>query len=432
MELSSIDQNICGQWSERDRNAYNRLPFYLMEAQAQNRKRFNTWADLFPKTLNWKANQGDTMRTVIAEPTPIMRQTAFPELLSSLPLTDVITYNERKVDTQLRHHDFVSPAFFFEPQFVDFLRHIDRNVENIDQQITIFEDMFYRLNVFSNAPYIYIAGHGLVTAPTAQMNRTFDAANSKTTAWMQAMATLLMGAQPGYLSFEVLFKALNAFEQQVSATPFSGSGIPAGMSKPLNQKFAAVLSGEAWNNFIDDPWMLGNRPLNMNIVTEGFMGDLWGRLTCKIERFPWRWKLDGDLSPTFPAPENWEVNPDAVNYGQTVPNPDYANTETSQLELAFLVGGPSFDIINIGPPPPEFTRTLSTGDAVKMNWNGKAYLNRQFPTYCKNSDGETVQDINSFGRYIRAQATAVLGIRATTSRNVLPILFKRRVSLSNP
>ena len=417
-------------YPELSRDTYNRLPFYLMEAQAQNRKRFTTWAKLFPK-INWKPNMGDTMRTVVSEPTPVLRQTAFPELLRTLPKTDIVSYRERKVDALLHHQDFVSPAFYFEPEFIDFLRHIDTNIENIDQQIAIFEDMYYRLNVFSAAPYVWVAGQGLQVAPTVQMNDDLDATNSKTTAWMQSMAVLLSGSQKGYLSFEELFKAMNAFEQQVGATPYTGTGLSAGDSKALNQKFLLVLSGEAWNNFIDDPWLLQNRPLNMNIVTENFMGDLWGRLTCKIERFPWRWKLDANLSPTFPAPENWEVNPDQENYGQTVPNPEYAKiADGCQDEIAFLIGGPSYDIIDVGPPPPEFTRSLSTGDAVKMNWNGKAYLNRLFPTYCKNSEGETVQDINSFGRYVRAQATTAVGIRATCARNVMPILFKRRVDLT--
>ena len=71
--------------------------------------------------------------------------------------------------------------------------------------------------------------------------------------------------------------------------------MPGADSSPLNQKYCLVTSGEAWNNFVDDPWIKENRPLNMNIVTDGFKGDLWGRIRTKLERYSLRFGIDNDF-----------------------------------------------------------------------------------------------------------------------------------------
>ncbi len=431
MEIPSIDQNICGAWTEQQIDLYNKLPFYLLEGQTQYRKYWETWSKVLNGRVSWKPNMGDTMRTVVAEPTPVMRQTAFPNLLREIPKTDIISYLERKLDSKPRWQDFVSPNFYFLPEFQDFLKHIKKTQENLDRQMMIFEDVFYRGQAFYKAPYVYVVGVGLVAAPTADGNDTFDATGSKTAAWLQnEVFAPLSGVAPGNLSFQELFKVLNAFEQEVGGTPYEGNGMPQADSNPLREKFCFVTSGETWNNFVDDPWLKENRPLNMNIVTETFKGDLWGRITCKLERYPMRFTLDGSFLGTLPDPETTELNPDREDYGRTLPNPSYARPSISQVEVGFLIGGPNYDIIDPAPPPAEFTRDIDIGDVSKMNWNGKSYLNRNFLTRCTNAANEEVTDSNSFGRYIRLQGTKWVGSRATNAFNVLPVFFKRRIGVN--
>jgi hypothetical protein len=428
MDLPAIDQNICGAWTEQQLTFYNALPFYFMEGQAQYRKRWPTWSKILSGKVAWKPQMGDTMRTVVAEPTPILRQQAFPNLLNVSPLTDVVNYRERKLDSKPRWQDFVSPHFNFYPEFTDFMRHIDRTLENITKQISQFEEVFIRTNMFHRSPYIYVAGVGLVDAPTGEGNAA--GTSGKTTAWLQAQMAALAGTADGYLTLETLFKALNEFEQTVGATPFDGSGTPGGDSSPLNERFCLVQSAESWNNFVNDPWTKENRPLNMNIVTDSFKGDLFGRIRSKLESTPMRYALDVDFSPSLPNPELIELNTDREDYQRTKPNPAYAKVVNAPVEVAFLVGGPNYDGIEVGPPPSEFTRDLSQGDAIKMSWNGKPYMNKNFLVPCLNGDGSVQYDANSFGRFLRLQATATVGVRAVNPQNILPIIFKRRVGIT--
>lgn len=424
MQMPSVDQAVCGSWNEQQVALYNKLPFYLMAAEADYRKHWT----VFDKLLNpvaWKPNMGDTMRRVMAEPTPVQRQEAYPVLLSQAPKTDIVTYFERTSDAKVRWQDFISPHFSFLPEFQDFMKHIDRCQENINRQVTIFEDIFYRTMLFHHAPYVYVAGVGLVDAPTG--DPASDGTGGKTDAWVQAQVTSLMAANPGILSFQELFKALNAFEQEVGASPFEGTGTPKGDSNPLNERYCLVQSAESWNNFVDDPWLKENRPLNMNIVSDAYRGDLFGRIKSRLERFPIRYSIDNDAVVTRPNPEVTELNSDREDYNRTKPNPAYAKPSQAQVEVAFLIGGNAADFIQVGPPPSEFTRQLDQGAATKMSWNGKSYLTKDFLVPCGlDADDNRIFEANSFGRYLRIQASLSLGISMINMQNVLPIIYKRK------
>jgi len=427
MQLPALDQSVCASWTQQQNDFYNALPFYFMEGQAQHRKYWETWSKLATGKVSWKPNMGSTMRTVVNEPTPIIRQQAFPNALNVAPKTDVVNYRERKFDSAPRWQDFVSPHFNWYPEFTDFMKHIDETLKNITKQIIVFNETFIRTNMFHRAPYVYICGVGLVVAPTGEGNSAGTA--GKTNAWLQAQFSALSGSQSKYLTFAELFKALNFFEQTIGGTPFDGPGTPGQESNPLNERFCLVQSAESWNQFVDDPWTKENRPLNMNIVTDGFKGDLFGRIRSKLEAKPLRFKVDANFVPTLPDPETMEANTDREDYGRTKPNPDYSDPAASPIEVSFLVGGPNFDTIELGPPPSEFIRDLPQGQGIKMNWNGKPYLNKNFLVPCMN--GSTLEyEANSFGRYLRLQATANVGVRATNPQNVLPIIHARKVGIT--
>jgi len=438
MQIPAIDQNVCGQWTEQDQNFYNKLPAWFVAAETQYRKYFSCWPKVLTGRFPWKQNVGDIITSIIPEPTPVLRQIPTPRnIADGLPLTDVINYRERTAQTQPAWQDFMSPTFYFKPEFSDFMSHVDRTKNNIMDQIVVFEDQYYRTQVFAKSPYMWIAGVGLVDAPTAQLNSTMDAANSKNTAWLQAQIATLMGTDTGLLSFEEIFKILNAAEQEIGMTPYEGSTNPKnGAPTPLSEKYCLVISPENWNNFINDPWVKENRPLNMNIVTDGFRGDIFGRATCKIEKYPLRMQIDANYSPTFAAPEVTELNSAREDYNRTKPNPLYSKiaisgetgaTGGSPIGVAFLVGGPNCDIMDVGPPPSAFTKTLPA--AIEMNWNGKVFMNKNIAIPCKTTGGDTFIDVNSFGRYLRLQATSSVGVRPLNPQNILPILYKRRVGV---
>lgn len=428
MQIPSINQNLCGDWTEEQVGLYNKLPFYLMEAESKHRKKWITYKPLLG-TINWKANSGAVMRRVMPEPTPIMRQEAYPRLISQEPLTDVISYRERTSDTQLAWQDFESPHTSFLPEFQDFMRHIQKRIENINMQMTHFEDTFYRTMLLHYAPFVYICGVGLVAAPAGTPSP--DGSTGKSNAWLQAqIAAMLSSGQPGNLSFANLWLAMNAGITEVGMTPYEGNGKPSGDSNPLNEKYCLIAGEQEWNNFTNDPWVKENRPLSMDIVTGAFRGDFFGRIRQKIERWPLYYAVDEEYSPSLPVPELTEEDPDRPDYGMTKPNPTYAKPANSPIGIAFLFGNSPADAVNPGPPPPEFTRDLDQGAAIKMNWNGKTYLTKNFLIPCADANGTRVYKTNSHGRYIKAQGTLNLAISLINVRNVLPIIFKRQVGVT--
>lgn len=428
MQMPAVDQVVCGSWNEQQVDLYNKMPFFMMEAQADYRKHWTVYDKLL-NSVPWKPNMGDTMRRVMSEPTPVGRQEAYPQVLANNPKTDVITYFERKTDAKIRWQDFISPHFSFLPEFQDFLKHIKENQTNIDRQITIFEDIFYRTMLFHWAPYVYIVGYGLVEAPVGDPSA--DGSTGKTTAFLQDCIAKLSASGPGYLTFEELFKALNAFEQEVGATPFEGTGKPGGDSAPLNEKYCLVQSPESWNNFVSDPWVKENRPLSMDIVTGPFKGDLFGRIRSKMERFPLRYAITDDYVPSQKVPEVTELNPNRPDFNRTKPNPLYARPSNSPIEVGALMGGNCADYIKVGPPPSEFVRNMDQGAATSMTWNGQSYATKDFLVPCKDDDGNTQIEANSFGRYMRIQASLSLGISLVNMQNFMPIIFKRRVGITS-
>ena len=422
--MPSINQNICGSWNEQQTDLYNKMPFYLMEAQSQYRKQWEVYSKLLTP-VSWKPNMGPIMRRVMAEPQPLLRQEATPQLISQDPLTDISTYRERTADAKLRWQDFVSPHFPFLPEFQDFLKHITECQKNLDRQITLFEDIFYRSMLYHHAPYVYVCGYGLIEAPIG--DPASDGTGGKSDAWLQWVMSDLVGAQPGELTFEELWNVFNAAESDIGMTPFEGTGKPGADSSPLNEKYCMVQSGESWNNWFNDPWVKENRPLNMNIVTDAFKGDIFGRIRSRIERFPLRYAVAEDYSVQRYAPEEIELNPDRLDqYQRTRPKKEYSYTDISQVEVGMFMGGSCADYIQVGPPPSEFTKDVDSSVGAKMNWNGKSETTKNFLIPCKDSNGNTVYQANSFGRYLRIQANLALGISLINTQNVLPVIYKRK------
>ena len=102
MQLPAIDQNICGSWTQQNVDFYNRLPYYFQKGQAECRKQWATFSKLVNK-VPWEPNMGDTMKRVMIEPSPVLRQDAFPNLLSQTPKTDIINVRERVALNALKH-----------------------------------------------------------------------------------------------------------------------------------------------------------------------------------------------------------------------------------------------------------------------------------------------------------------------------------------
>lgn len=421
--LPSIDQNLNGVWSEEDQNKYAKLPYYFEKMDAEMRGRYSVWEKLLTDRIQWTPNMANTIRAVMVEKTPVIRQEARPNTIQVAPMRDIFNVNERTVDAVLYWHQFVSPHMRFLPAFQDFMKgNLIPTRKNIEEQIRIYSDMFYRTYIWDYSPYVYVVGYGLVSAP---VGRNSDGTSKKTTAWLASMIQNLPA--DGYVTFRELFKIANVADDEIGMTPYEGTGQPGGDSQPLNERFCFVTSSQVWNNFVDDPWLKENRPLNMNIVNEAYKGDFFGKIRCKLEKYPLRYAVDANFVPSLPQPETVDKETTSAEFNRTRPGTSYSKAGGAPIEVGWYVGGKSYKIIDSGPPPEFFAGGTSDPQKLAgMQWNGQVYGNKNFLVPSLDAAGNIVMDTNSWGHFLRFQAEKTFGIINPNAQNLLPVIHRRR------
>lgn len=431
VQLPAINQNVCMGWNEAQRDLYHHMPFYLAEMQVNHRKKWSTWPKLCGK-IPWQPNMGEVMKAVRKEPSPVIRQHAFPRELSAAATKDIMDVRETSNITTVKHHKFESPIFQFYPSFRDFMKnHVEVHSKDILEKQQVFEDMFLRSSVFNYAPFVFLpdAAAGILTLAPSEPGTDDGAGGSatgKTAAWLQANLPLI--GNPGNLSLTTINLMSTIMANDLGIPQYSGSNNNNDVSgQGLGEKFILITSAEAYNQFFFDPWMLAHKNCYLDVVTDGFKGNLWGQVTCKLERYPMRIAADG----SFPAPETrvvgaaHEHDENAAapyNVGETIPNPTYTS---APYEVAFLCGESGYDAVTVGPPPKVFAGNGMPDGFGKMQWNGEIILTKNFLIPCVDAAGVTVYETNAYGEFIRFISHATYGIMPKQRRNFIPIIFKR-------
>ena len=419
--MPEINEQACQEWTEQDRDMYYQLPSFVQQTQRKYFETWNSWGKVFTGTIPWKPNMGKTMQILMTEPSPHIRQHAIPSLVWDQPTVDVININESLETCYIYRKRFKSRKFDWEPSFVDFMsNHIAPTTQDMTKKQDRYNDLFLRSFAFYLSPNVFIFDHtvagssGLVQAPIAYGNEAGNAANSKTAVWLGARAAEI--GQPGGISMLGLAKLSQIMSGSLRVPAFSGSNKPVA-NAGLDQTYVAKISAEAWDQFTFDPWLLQNKSIDLNIVTDRFKGKLWGKVVCDIEDLPLRMLRDG----TFPAPETVEMNPDAYNYGRKAINPTY---DTAPYEWGFMLGAEAYKKITIGPPPAPFS-SASEG-AAGMNWNGKIRISKKFINKCVDDEGNTISELNEeWGEKLQLLSQIVCGAAPITRENLVPFLFRR-------
>jgi hypothetical protein len=407
-------------WTEVDKSLYNQLPIYLAKRQVEYIQVWDTWTKLL-KPQPWSPNMGNIMKGVNKVRSPILRGQALPNAITSLPKKDVIEPRETSEQVQLYRQDFESNVFQFLPSFQDFLTdHIDATSDDINEKVMVFKDLFYRTAIFHGSPKLWVCGKPTGTELTGvDYWRSPTIALSKTQAMLQALIAQTTGA----LTLETIKKLATVAYNDEAITPFSGKVLPDGSDgSGLNQKYCLYIGTEVWDSFTDTgSYLLNNRALNLDVVTSGFTGSLFGRFTCKFERFEMRIAADG----TIPAPETTQENNNEYNFGDRVMNPAYV---AAPIGVAFLVGMDAYKAVTIGAPPKYFSDGGS-GMTMKqfqgMDWNGRVNMTRNVLVPSLDQNNKVVLDTNKRGEYLQLIADVALGILPNQRRNIIPILYRR-------
>ena len=318
------------------------------------------------------------------------------------------------------------PKFRFYSSFMDFMKgQLVPTRKTIEEQITWFKETFYRTYMWDYSPFVYVVGRGLVAAP---VGRDANGNSLKTTAWIQSI--LQDSSPPDYLTYASVFDILSAAMEERGMEPYEGDVVPGDSGMSLGEKYCLVCSREAYMRFVNDQWVKENRMLTLDIVNSKFKPTPFGMVMARMEKYPLRWKTstaDNYQTVTEPAPETIVTDANSSEYNRTLPNPDYAKIANSPYEIAWFVGkNGGYRRIGVGAPPEFFAG--STTDPAKiagMEWNGRVYATKNFPIQCTDAAGQTQLDLNSFGEYLRWQASLVLGCVAVNPQNVLPIIMKR-------
>lgn len=419
--MNTIDMPRAARlWTEVERTLYNQLPIYLAKRQVEYIKYHDIWTKLL-KPQKWTPNMGNTMRGVNKVPSPILRGQVLPNQITQLPKKDVIEVRETKEDVSLYRHDFESNVFQFLPSFQDFLTdHVDAHSDQIDEKIVAFKDLFYRTAIFHGAPYIWVCSpnDGLKELRSAPIWNSPTIALSKNAAYLQTIIAKIGGT----LTLENLKKLGTAMYTDLGVVPYSGSVLPDSTNgEGLRQKYCCVMGTEVWDGFTDEnTYLTRNRKIDLDIVTDGFTGSLFGKWTTKHERYEMRIAADG----TIPAPETVEEGDNAHDKGDTVPNPTYVD---APFAVAFGVGADAYKAVQVGAPPKYFAD--SSGMTMKqfngMDWNGKVLSTRDVLVPSLDQDNLEVLDTNKRGEYMQLIADIVMGILPNRRRNIVPIIYLR-------
>jgi len=477
---SSVEANAVNNAANSDPDKtggnFKKLSFYLAKNEVALYPKWNVYDQLFG-SIEWQPNMGSTLTGTTPTPSPVTRTTFMPETLDKFPKKDQYTVGEYTEDASLGMHRFESNRFRFLSNFESFWRdHLSYAQADIVRQIQCANNIFIRTLMYYQAPDAYVAGQGLSSqinhdtsiqkaALTQTQIRAIENGSDSTSdtdsatgtgggeEFRQDCAVGTGGAASadgnvpaGVLSLKEIFKAMLVLQEDVAAPTFDRIYNVPKQSEMVKGKYVLICSTEAWASLLWDSNLRTNNttsgaatqlaPANMNLLQDGFAGDLFGKVTAKFDQYPMRFDHNGD----WVVPQKYDSAT-----GKVVPNPAYTAIGTglgtdnndgslndsgnASYEVAFLVGADAFKTIQVGPPPKEFaSKNMSAKKFYSMKWNGEVHLTDQFlvPTSGTAISATPGTELNVYGDYLKFISQATFGGIPGDARYCLPIIFKRQ------
>jgi len=153
--------DVFGNAVIEDIHRFNQLPFYLVRNEV---KQFPIWSvfDQLYGEIDWQTNQGETMRGVTPQRSPVGRSFFFPLPITTVSNKDIYQVTESQENAIIYAHDYESFQFNFNPSFAAFWRnYLQFANKDIVEKIAISNNQFIETQMWFNSTYVYLAGTGL-------------------------------------------------------------------------------------------------------------------------------------------------------------------------------------------------------------------------------------------------------------------------------
>lgn len=427
---SYYDQpSVFGNAVVEDVNRFNQLPFYFVKNEVTQ---FPVWNELdqLYGTVDWQTNQGNTMKGVTPQRSPVGRSFFFPNDITQVAKKDIHQVTESTETATIKVHKHESFQFNFIPSFVAFWeRYLQFANKDIVEKIAISNNQFIETNMWFNAINVYLCGTGLVGgAPTTMGNVAGTVAGSKTNGWLVALTTGT-GGNTGVLQnlrLRDVYRAIMNLQEDLAAPSFQGVRNMPRDNEGVKGKYVLLTSSEQWMNFTYDPDVGTLKNLNLDLLFNDFKGSLFGTLTVKIKKYPIRFSLtdikDGGGNVMWAAGSPIDPEIFDVTDGKWKPNPYYTSLVSAGFEISWMLGDSYARTIKVGPPPKEFaTSNMSASKFYALKWNGEVRLTDQ--VLITNPDGTI--ELNVYGENLKFISKMTHGYLVGERRNAFPMVFRR-------
>ena len=420
---------IFGNAVVEDVDRFNKLPFYLVINQVEQYPTWNELDQLYGK-INWITNEGNTMKGVTPQRSPVGRSFFFPNPIATVSNKDVYQVTESVEQAVVYKHRFESFTFNFLPSFNAFWEtYIQFANRDIVEKIAIANNQFIETQMWFNSPNYYLCGNGIqLGAPVGPGNAAGNAANSKTANWL--IATVQgQGGNAGVLSnmrLRDVYRALINLQNDFGAPCFSGVTNMPKDNEGVKGKYVLLLASESWMNFTFDPDVQTLKPLDLNLLFNDFMGSLFGRMTCKTKKYPIRFSTANitDGAGTVLWAAGTPIDPEIfdVTDQKWKPNPYYNSLVSAPYQINWILGDSFCKTIKVGPPPKEFaSQSMDAEKFYKLRWNGETRITDQ--VLITNPDGTI--ELNKYGENLQIISQLTLGVLMGERRFAFPIVEKR-------
>lgn len=418
------------QFGVEDTDRLNKLPFYLVKNEVKQFPIWNVFEQLLDD-INWEPNEGNIMKGVTPQRSPVGRAFFFPNAITALPNKDVYQVTESTEQAIVYKHRYESYQFNFVPSFNSFWKnYLQFANKDIVEKIAISNNQFLETQMWFAAQNVYCAGTGVTTGcPTNIGNAALSTAGTKTAAWN--LATILgngttTGVTQG-LTLRDVYNCTLALQEDFAAPPFEGARNMPIDNEGLKGKYVLVTSTEAWMNFVFDADVQTLKPLDLNLLFQDFRGLLFGATTVKMHRYPIRMNTVDikDAAGTVMYAAGTPIPPEAYDPtdGKWKPNPYYTSLISAPVEVAWMLGASYGKSIKVGPPPKEFsTRNMTSEKFYSLRWNSEVQLTDQVLIQYP----DNTVDLNNYGEQLKFISQCTHGFLPGERRYGFPILFHRR------